>query len=663
MPTYSIQAPDGKTYQVDGPAGASQEDVQAEVMRQNPGAGGSAPAPAAAAPSLRSRLTAPATGFNNAVATTLGFPVDAVTPWENLIRKGVGAQQLDPSAQMFGGDWWRHAFDRWGMQTHVDNPEDPVQRYGAAAGLVGPSLAAGPVAGMRALAGSFGAQYLSDQGAPVWAQAAAGIAGGKTGLSNLTKAGAKLALQKLESTAPAAVQTNLADAQSVNPDGQTVAQSTGRPMLATLGQGAAGATTQAASAAIVDKLSAGMTDQAKRIAPLGVSNPEVASQVQKAIEAKDAELAQRGDAVYTSGRAAVAKDPTQVGTFNTVNALDQMMAEVNDPKVLAPPVVTERLQKMIDTLRGKSAVSAPPGSGLATAPPIPPGTNWAGFYDLRKQINTLYDTFPKDQITPALDQTFSRLKAAYYQDLEAAPAGPAKTTTVKANQIYQGIADQRDNLKNSVVASVLGKQGKSALSDPDAVLDRLVTLRPSAQNYVRNILETYSPNTLDSLRSYAITKNVQDAARTGAPATISATNARALTPGKLADSGLFTTEQAAELNARESALRTALTALPEKGAATAEVTAQSAGRLVGGGFNPVFLGGTLANTLTAGKLERVLNTPEGRNSILNPATSRSKDVQSAVRAYQAALLAQVAQERQAATAPPPQQGQQQQPTY
>lgn len=36
MTTYSIQAPDGKTYQIDGPQGATQEQVQAEVMRQNP---------------------------------------------------------------------------------------------------------------------------------------------------------------------------------------------------------------------------------------------------------------------------------------------------------------------------------------------------------------------------------------------------------------------------------------------------------------------------------------------------------------------------------------------------------------------------------------------------------------------------------------------------
>lgn len=39
MPTYSIQAPDGKTYQIDGPADAPQESIQQEVLRQHPNAG------------------------------------------------------------------------------------------------------------------------------------------------------------------------------------------------------------------------------------------------------------------------------------------------------------------------------------------------------------------------------------------------------------------------------------------------------------------------------------------------------------------------------------------------------------------------------------------------------------------------------------------------
>jgi hypothetical protein len=38
MPTYAIKAPDGNTYQIDGPAGASDDQVRAEVLRQHPGA-------------------------------------------------------------------------------------------------------------------------------------------------------------------------------------------------------------------------------------------------------------------------------------------------------------------------------------------------------------------------------------------------------------------------------------------------------------------------------------------------------------------------------------------------------------------------------------------------------------------------------------------------
>ena len=36
MATYSISAPDGKTYRLDGPDGATQSEVEAEVIKQNP---------------------------------------------------------------------------------------------------------------------------------------------------------------------------------------------------------------------------------------------------------------------------------------------------------------------------------------------------------------------------------------------------------------------------------------------------------------------------------------------------------------------------------------------------------------------------------------------------------------------------------------------------
>jgi len=45
MPTYSISAPDGNTYKIEGPTGATQDQVKAEVLRQHPNAGSAKIAP------------------------------------------------------------------------------------------------------------------------------------------------------------------------------------------------------------------------------------------------------------------------------------------------------------------------------------------------------------------------------------------------------------------------------------------------------------------------------------------------------------------------------------------------------------------------------------------------------------------------------------------
>jgi len=39
MTTYSIAAPDGKTYTIDGPKGATQDQIRSEVLKQHPNAG------------------------------------------------------------------------------------------------------------------------------------------------------------------------------------------------------------------------------------------------------------------------------------------------------------------------------------------------------------------------------------------------------------------------------------------------------------------------------------------------------------------------------------------------------------------------------------------------------------------------------------------------
>jgi hypothetical protein len=690
MATYTIQAPDGNSYSVTGPDGATPAQVQAEVLRQNPSAGtpkGPAPAQpgqgANVGPMIPGRVAAPADGFNRGVAAIAGLPGDTLLNLRDLGAAALGSMQgaitgktpssafdpVDRSQQWGSSDSIERALNTLGVATRVVDPTDPVQRYSAAAGAAVPgALAGGPMATARAALGGVAGQAVADQGGGAAAQILAQTLSNKTGISDAVKAAAAAKLASVEAGAAPRVRDAVAGAQDVAPGQQTVTQTTGSPFLAKIGQGVAGSKTVEASANIVDQLTKGMVNQAKAIAPLGVSNPEVAGKVQEALSNKDQALSDRADAIYQAGKTAVAKEPDKFSTDNSVGAVDQMLQEVADPRNLVPPVVTTRLQNMMQLLRPTpptvkpSAIVAPDGrygsvadqastagpAGVTVTPGQPGGTTAAGFMDLGKQINKLYDDVPSEAITPALNETFARLKSAWHADLAAAPDSTAKALIQKTNDVFSGIQDERGVLKNSVVAAVLGKDGKTSIADPDQVLNRLVDLRPEAQSYVRTILEQYAPDTLDQLRSYAITKNVTDAARGAAPASMSSTNPRALTPGKLADSGLFTGPQAAELNKRQDALSTALTALPEHGAPVAEVDPQSAGRLAFGGFNPTFLGGTAARVLTQGKLEQLLNTPEGRNNLLGINTGGKpppSDVRKVIAMYQAAIAAQAASDR------------------
>ena len=85
MTTYRIAAPDGKTYKIDGPAGATQEEIKAEVIRQNPHL---------AAPVTPSEI--PTERKERGFIESLGAPIQALS--EGVIKGGgnimFGGQQL-----------------------------------------------------------------------------------------------------------------------------------------------------------------------------------------------------------------------------------------------------------------------------------------------------------------------------------------------------------------------------------------------------------------------------------------------------------------------------------------------------------------------------------------------------------------------------------------
>jgi len=88
MTTYSISAPDGKTYRIEGPAGASQDEIKAEVIRQHPHLSATpTAAPVSEIPGEKTSLVDQIPGMP---------PVAAPAPAPSLYQRALGAAEVVP---------------------------------------------------------------------------------------------------------------------------------------------------------------------------------------------------------------------------------------------------------------------------------------------------------------------------------------------------------------------------------------------------------------------------------------------------------------------------------------------------------------------------------------------------------------------------------------
>ena len=79
MPIYSIQAPNGKKYSVEGPAGASQDEVIDEVLRQHPDAGEAAKPKEGILAALSKGAESTVSAARTGIGALMGSPEEAAT--------------------------------------------------------------------------------------------------------------------------------------------------------------------------------------------------------------------------------------------------------------------------------------------------------------------------------------------------------------------------------------------------------------------------------------------------------------------------------------------------------------------------------------------------------------------------------------------------------
>lgn len=187
MPTYAISAPDGNTYQIDGPAGANDDQVRAEVLKQHPGAGKAAPKPNTLVDVAKSYGTGLSKGIAGLADTVMAAsPLGAVSRALSIASDPLSVKMQGPTANLFS----QHATPHYTPKTGAGEVAETLGVMTPAAASPGSAPARianvfAPAAGSE-IAGrtarAFGANPQVEQGA----RAVGAMAGGAAASARIT---------------------------------------------------------------------------------------------------------------------------------------------------------------------------------------------------------------------------------------------------------------------------------------------------------------------------------------------------------------------------------------------------------------------------------------------------------------------------------------------
>jgi len=128
MPVYQMRAPDGNTYEIEGPEGANDAQVKAEILRQNPHLGAPAPAPALAKPAKPAGPKRPST-----LDVAISAPYKALAAIPDAIY-GAPQNIYNLGKAAFGTA--ATAFGRPDLAPEVQEPSTPVTNFLRQQGLI-----------------------------------------------------------------------------------------------------------------------------------------------------------------------------------------------------------------------------------------------------------------------------------------------------------------------------------------------------------------------------------------------------------------------------------------------------------------------------------------------------------------------------------------------
>jgi hypothetical protein len=141
MTTYSIAAPDGQTYRIEGPAGASQEQVQAEVLKQHPNAG-NPPQKSASSGQFAENEGGAAFGrpINRGTLNVQATPRPLESALAGLTKEAVVNPVLGATQLATGGNIGGQAAQNMAQQAKVYEQANPMSYLGGQiAGVVAPA--------------------------------------------------------------------------------------------------------------------------------------------------------------------------------------------------------------------------------------------------------------------------------------------------------------------------------------------------------------------------------------------------------------------------------------------------------------------------------------------------------------------------------------------